>query len=274
VIESIDPWASYVANKSGLQPGKYRIHLHMSPAAAYAALTNPKNVIVTKVTIPDGLRISKILPLLATESGIALSKFQTAIQDTAALALPSYANGNPEGYLYPDTYDLAPGETALQILQTAVKEFNTQATSLHLLAAAATAGFTPTQVITGASLLEAEVGPQYYTDVARVIDNRINHGMDLQLDSTVAYATGKYIYGLTQSDLNVNSPYNTFKHADLPPGPIDSPDVAAIQAFLHPAPHTNTWLYFVTVNKSGLTQFTSDINQFNTWSAEAKQNGV
>jgi UPF0755 protein len=272
VIAAIDPWASYVANKSGLHPGKYRIHIHMSPAAAYAALVNPKNLINSKVTIPDGMRYSKILPLLAKESGIPLSQFETAIKDTAALGLPVYANGNPEGYLYPDTYDIAPGETALQILQAAVKQFNYEATTLHLTAAAQAVGFTPAKVITGASLLEAEVGPQYYGQVARVIDNRLNQGMNLGLDSTIAYATGHYIYALTESDLNFASPYNTRLHAGLPPGPIDSPDLAAIQAFLHP-PH-GTWLYFVTVDKKGTTEFTDSYSQFQIWSNQAKQNGV
>ena len=129
-------------------------------------------------------------------------------------------------------------------------------------------------MIIQASLLEAEVPPKYYTKVARVIDNRLNQvpPWDLGLDSTVAYVVNKYIYNLTQSDLNVNSPYNTTKHPGLPPGPIDSPDLAAIQAVLHPA--QGDWLYFVTVNKSGLTRFTTSATQFNAWAALAKQNGV
>jgi UPF0755 protein len=96
--------------------------------------------------------------------------------------------------------------------------------------------------------------------------------LPLGLDSTVAYAVNKYIYDLSQSDLNVNSPYNTTKHAGLPPGPINSPDATAIEAVLHPA--QGSWLYFVTVNKKGLTLFTSDYNQFTIWSNEAKSNGV
>jgi UPF0755 protein len=274
VIAAIDPWASYVANKSGLHPGKYKIHIHMSPAAAYAALINQKNLLNSKVTIIDGKRLSLILPTLASESGIPLSQFETASKDISALGLPPYAHGQLEGYLYPDTYDVAPGETALQILRAAVKEFNTQMLSIHMQAQATSVHFTPAQVITGASLLEGEVGPKYFADVARVIDNRLNQGMNLGLDSTIAYATGKPTFNLTQTDLNVNSPYNTRLHAGLPPGPINSPDIAAIQAFLHPAPKTNTWIYFVTVDKAGTTNFTSDYNQFLTWSAEAKRNGL
>jgi peptidoglycan lytic transglycosylase G len=145
---------------------------------------------------------------------------------------------------------------------------------MGLAAKAKKAEFTEYQVLIEASLLEGEVPPQYYGQVARVIDNRLNAvpEMTLGLDSTVAYAVNKYIYNLTQSDLNVNSPYNTTKHLGLPPGPIDSPDAAAIDAVLHPA--KGTWLYFVTVNKSGLTKFTDSSTQFNIWVNEAKQNGL
>ncbi len=275
VVGSVDSFAAYVQNKTGLQPGEYRLHLHMGDAQAWAMLTNPKNAIESKVTIPDGVRYSKFLPELAKESGIPLSKFQAAIKDTAALGLPAYAHGNPEGFLFPDTYDVVPGTTtALQILQTAVKQFKIEAGQLNLAAAAQKAEFSEADVIIEASLLEAEVGPQYYKDVARVIDNRLNLDMNLNLDSTVAYATGKYIYDLTSSDLNVNSPYNTFKHLNLPPGPIDSPDVAAIEAVLHPAPQSDNWIYFVTVNKKGLTLFTDSQTQFDQWSAEAQKNGL
>jgi UPF0755 protein len=274
VIKAIDPWAAYVANKGGLQPGEFTLHKHMGPAQAYALLMSHKARVNTTVTIPDGLSISKFLPLLVKESGIPLSQFETAIKDTGALGLPSYASGNPEGYLFPATYDILKGSTtALQILQKAVAQFNTEAAALNLPAAAATAQFTPAQVVTEASLMEAEVGPQYYAQVARVIDNRLNQGMKLQLDSTVSYATGVYSYNLTQSELNVNSPYNTFLHSDLPPGPIDSPGAAAIQAALHPAPQ-NGDLYFVTVDKNGTTMFTSSYSQFLTWQAQAKANGV
>ena len=114
----------------------------------------------------------------------------------------------------------------------------------------------------------------YYAEVARTLDNRLQINMPLQLDSTVAYATGHYTFNLSNSELNFPSPYNTFLHADLPPGPINSPDIVAIKAFLHPASSSNNWIYFVTVNKSGLTKFTNSKTQFDIWSNEAKQNGV
>ena len=257
-----------------LQPGTFRLHKHMGAALAWKLLISPKARVQTTVAIPDGMRASKVIALLAAKTGIPLSQFQSALNNTAALGLPSWANRNPEGFLWPATYDFQPGTSALAMLQTMVKQFNTEIAGLNLAAKAKAAKFTEYQVIIQASLLEGEVPPKYYAQVARVIDNRLNQSppWDLGLDSTVAYAVNKYIYNLTQSDLNVNSPYNTTKHAGLPPGPIDSPDVAAIQAVLHPA--QGDWLYFITVNKQGQTMFTSSSSQFTIWDQEAKRNGI
>jgi UPF0755 protein len=270
--------AKNASNSSSLEPGYFRLHKHMGAALAWKLLVSPASRVEQKVTVPDGLRASLVLAQLAKGTGIPLSQFQAALKDTSALGLPSFAKGKAEGFLYPDTYDIQPGATALSILKMMVAQFNTEAASLKLAAGANKARFTEYQIITEASLLEGEVHPNYYKDVARVIDNRLNQvpPMDLGLDSTVAYATGHYIYNLTQSDLNVNSPYNTFKHAGLPPGPIDSPDAAAIEAALHPnnSAAARTWIYFVTVNKAGLTKFTASNSQFQAWSNEAKQNGV
>jgi peptidoglycan lytic transglycosylase G len=262
------------ANGGGaqLEPGYFRLHKHMGAALAWALIINPKSRVQTKVAVPDGLRASKIIALMAQKTGIPLSQFESALKDTSALGLPSWAHGNPEGFLWPATYPFEPGTSAQAMLQTLVKHANSEYASMNLAAKAKAAHFTEYQVIIEASLLEGEVPPQYYTKVAKVIDNRLNQGMYLGLDSTVAYALNKYIYNLTASDLSVNSPFNTFKHLDLPPAPIDSPDAAAIAAVLHPAQISD--LYFVTVNKQGLTEFTSDPNQFQIWSNEAKRNGV
>jgi UPF0755 protein len=270
--------AKSAANSASLEPGSFRLHKHMGAALAWKMLVSPKSRVQQTVAVPDGLPASKIIVLLAKGTGIPLSQFQSALKnDVGQLGLPSWAKGNPEGFLYPATYPIQPGTSAVDILKMMVSKFNSEAASLKMAAVAKRVGFTELQVITEASLLEAEVGsvPKYFPDVARVIDNRLNQvpPMKLQLDSTVAYATGHYIYNLSQSDLNVKSPYNTFKHAGLPPGPIDSPDAAAIQAVLHPndSQTARTWLYFVTVNKAGKTDFTASYSLFLTWSAEAKK---
>jgi UPF0755 protein len=276
VVASASAFCS-AAKTSGLssllQPGEFRLHKHMGAAKAWALIINPKARVQSTLAVPDGMRWSKAIALLAAKTHIPLSQFQAALKNPA-LGLPSWAKGNPEGFLWPATYNFPPGTSALTILQTMVKQFNTEVTGMNLAAKAKAAQFTEYQVIIAASLLEAEVPPQYYTKVAEVIDNRLNQvpPWDLGLDSTVAYVVNKYIYNLSQSDLNVKSLYNTTKHPGLPPGPIDSPDMAAIQAVLHPA--QGGWLYFVTVNKQGTTLFTSSSSQFAIWSQEATRNGV
>jgi UPF0755 protein len=280
VIAAAAPFRT-VAGNSGksslLEPGSFRLHKHMSAAAAWALVINPKSRVQLTAGVPDGLRLSKILPLLADKTGIPLSQFESVLKnDVSQLGLPSWAKGNAEGFLYPATYPVQPGTSALGVLKMMVAKFNSVIASMNLAAKAKAAGFTEYQVIIQASLLEGEVGPQYYADVARVIDNRLNlvPPMNLQLDSTVAYAVNSSIYNLKQSQLDSPSRYNTMNHPGLPPGPIDSPDAAAIEAVLHPAPRSNTWLYFVTVNKSGKTLFTASSSQILIYDQEAKRNGL
>ena len=259
-------------NPAGLQPGFFRLHHHMNSALAYALLLNPKARIQSVVAIPEGLRETQILTTLEQKTGTSASAFAKALTDTSALGLPSYANGKAEGYLFPATYNFNPGTSALSMLQTMVARYNQEATSINITAAAKTAQLTPNQVITVASILEAEAGaPKYYADVAEVIYNRLNDGMFLGLDSTVNYALHRFGVSLTTTQLHVNSPYNTFIHKGLPPSPIDSPGNAAIEAALHPA--HGPLLYFVTVNiKTGLTKFATTAAGFQQLENECNQN--
>ena len=259
-------------------PGTIRLHHHMNAALAWALLVDPKARVQTVVSIRDGERASDVVAAVAKESGKPVAEVMKALNDTAALGLPSFAPKHPvgpkyplaEGYLYPATYNFQPGTTPLQMLQAMVTKFKQEVASIDLAKGAKAAQFSQAQVITQASILEAEVGPTYYPKVARVIDNRLNLGMTLGLDSTVLYGLGTKGFSLTVSQLHTDTPYNSWIHKGLPPGPIDSPDVAAIEAVLHPAAKTNNWLYFVTVDPdTGKTNFTHDYNQFLIWSKQA-----
>ena len=262
------------ANPVGLEPGFFRLHRHMNSALAYKLLLNPASRIQAVAAIPDGLRVTQILALLGKASGQPASAFAAAASDTAALGLPAYAGGSLEGYLYPATYDFSPGTSALGMLQAMVARFNQEAAGINLPTAASATRLSPRQVITVASILEAEAGnPRYYPQVAEVIYNRLNEHMALGLDSTVNYALHRFGVRLTTAQLHVDSPYNTFIHTGLPPGPIDSPDNAAIEAALHPA--QGNLLYFVTVNlKTGLTLFTSSPAVFQQYENECQQNNA
>ena len=278
VVASVNSFvaaAKASTNPAGLQPGFFSLHRHMNSALAYQLLLKPSSRIQTVVTIPEGLRLTQILALLQQKLGHSMpaNAFANAIKDTAKLGLPSYANGNAEGYLFPATYNVNPGTSALSVLQMMTARYNQESQSINLPAAAQAGQLTPAQVITVASILEAEGSPQYYAEIAEVIYNRLNQGMDLGLDSTVNYALNRFGVSLTQSQLQTNSPYNTFIHTGLPPGPIDSPGNAAIQAALHPD-HGDE-LYFVTVNlKTGLTLFTDNATQFEQDEAECDANNA
>ena len=264
--------AEHSTNPDGLLPGFYAMHEHMKASLAYALLINPKNLVEIPVTIPEGWRLNQIVAWLGAKSGIPASAYSMALDDTASLHLPSYANGKPEGYLFPATYVVLPHETALAVLTAMVQRFDQEAAEVNLPAAAGHVHLSESQVIIMASLVQAEGGwLSDYPKIARVIYNRLAQGMPLQLDSTVLYGLNAYGIIATDPQLNSPSPYNTYKHEGLPPGPIDSPGNAAIQAVLNPA--AGNWLYFVTVNpKTGETLFTSSQAQFQQYRAELEHN--
>ena len=264
--------AEHSSSSSGLLPGFYGMRKHMQASLAYAILVNPKNMVQVMVTIPEGWRLSQVVSYLGAKSGIPLSAYRKALKDPAQLRLPGYANGKPEGYLFPATYAVQPHETALGVLTGMVRRFDQEATTVNLPAAAKQVHLTQAQVVTMASLVQAEGGRlSDYPKIARVIYNRLAHGMPLQLDSTVLYGLSKYGILASDKDLASSSPYNTYRHKGLPPGPIDNPGAAAIQAVLHPA--AGPWLYFVTVNpKTGETLYTSSPAQFEQFRQELARN--
>ena len=264
--------AEHSSDPNGLLPGFYGMHEHMKASLAYALLLDPKNLVQIPVTIPEGWRLSQIVAWLGVKSGIPASAYQKVLKDPASLDLPAYANGKPEGYLFPATYEVLPHETARGVLTGMAQRFDQEAAAINLPAAARQVHLTEGQVITMASLVQAEGGRlSDYPKIARVIYNRLAQGMLLQLDSTVLYGLNTYGILATDQQLTSPSPYNTYRHKGLPPGPIDSPGNAAIQAVLHPA--AGNWIYFVTVNpKTGETLFTASAAQFQQFRAELEHN--
>lgn len=264
--------AEQSSQSTGLEPGYYRLHQHMKALLAFDLLLAPGSRIQTKITIPEGLRLTQIIATLSAKSGLTKAAYQAALANPASLGLPSYAKNRPEGYLFPATYPVQPGMTAVQVLRAMVTQFNNEAAKINLAATASSVNLTPSEAVIVASLVQAEGGRvSDYPKIARVIYNRLDSGMPLQLDSTVMYAVHSYGILASTQQTQVKSAYNTYLNTGLPPGPIDSPGEAAIQAALHPA--NGTWLYFVTVNpKTGVTQFTSSFARFNQLKAELEHN--
>ncbi len=264
--------AEQSSQQTALEPGSYRLHRHMKAALAFDLLLSPGARIQLRITIPEGLRVDQIVSALSAKSGISAKDYRRVLASPAALGLPSYANNRPEGYLFPATYSVQPKMTAADVLRAMVQQFNTEAARINLTATARRVNLTPVEAVIVASLVQAEGGKVAdFPKIARVIYNRLDVSMPLQLDSTVMYALHTYGILATNQQIKTASPYNTYLHKGLPPGPIDSPGLAAINAALHPA-HGN-WLYFVTVDpKTRRTEFTASSAVFDRLRAELQRN--
>lgn len=239
-------------------PGSYHLKHHMSAAAALKALVDPANKVSNQVVIPEGLTVKQIIVKLAALSsvtGVTADQLTAAAADYKSFGLPAAAP-NLEGYLFPATYTLQPNETAHQILQTFVTEM------FRHLDADGVPVASRHQILTLAALTQKEGGSSTdFLKVARVWDNRIAAGMDLQSDATVSYGAGSTSINTTVAQrADKSNPYNTYAHAGPPIGPISNPGDAAITATLHPA--VGTWMYFVVVNCStGETAFSTTFAQ-------------
>ncbi|MCZ2807337.1 endolytic transglycosylase MltG [Modestobacter sp. VKM Ac-2983] len=244
VIASVPPFTEAAeANPAatGIQPGVYRLREEMSGQAALDLLLDPASRQVTRVTLPEGLRVSQVLQRLADEGGLPLADLEAAAADPAQLGLPAYANGSLEGFLFPATYDIEPGQTAVDVLSRMVARTDQVLTDLQVPVDQRLA------TLTEASIVQAEAGtPEDMGKVARVIENRLMDGMRLQMDSTVNYASGETGLLTTPEDRANPSPYNTYANAGLPPGPIGNPGEAALRAVQSPT--EGPWRFFVLTN--------------------------
>ena len=165
-----------------------------------------------------------------------------------------------EGYLFPDTYFLFAGATPVQVITTMLNRFN-YIYNFEYRMITEEMGFTMDQIVTIASMIEREVRvPDERPMVARVIFNRLDIGMPLQIDATVLYALDTHMERLLYTDLEVDSPFNTYRVSGLPLGPISNPGAASIHAALHPA--NGNWLFYVLVDQeTGAHFFTHDYDQ-------------
>jgi UPF0755 protein len=270
VVASVDAFLSAAHGANGIQVGYYQLRKKMSADDAFKVLNDPDNIIKDTVTVPEGLRVADIVQVLAAHTKYSVADFDKALHDTAALGLPSYARGSAEGYLFPSTYPFGPKEKPLDMLKDMVDRWKQAASEDNLVAGAQKVGKTPAEVMTIASLIQAEGRGSDMPKVSRVIYNRLDgpgskegtNGL-LQIDATVNYALHRkgVVAVTTDETQNTDSPYNTYLHPGLPPGPIDAPGDEAIKAALHPA--NGPWYYYLTVNlRTGETKFGKTYQDF------------
>ena len=279
VVASADAFvdaASANPRATGIQPGTYLLKKKMKASAAVKVLVDPANISQTTVTVPEGLRVVDIVGVLAEETDFGKAAYRRVLAKPGALGLPSYAQGNPEGYLFPATYEITPDDTPRTILKGMVDRWKQAAADADLTKKAKALGYTPHQLMTIAALIEAEGRGDDMPKIARVIYNRLEGPGDrqgtnglLQIDATVNYALErKGVVAVTSAEISdTDSPYNTYKYPGLPPGPVEAPGDAAIEAALAPA--DGDWYYYVTVNlATGETKFAETYDEFLRYKAE------
>ena len=268
---------AYAARKnkdaSNIQAGTYQMKTKMSAHSALEALLDTDNLVNNQVTIPEGLRNSSVVLLLNENTGIAAEDFDKALADTSVLGLPDWARDNAEGFLFPDTYSYDAESTATSLLKMMPKQFNSVSESIDFVNKAKALGVDPYDALIVASIIEKETrDPKYGPDIAQVIYNRLKIGMPLQLDSTVIYAVNSPgTITTTDEERNSDSPYNTYKHKGLPPGPISNPGKNSLEAAVNPS--GSDYLYFVATDpETGETKFASDdagharnVEEFQSW---------
>ncbi len=278
VVKSIEAFtAAARANPEsvGIQVGFYELAKQMSSEAALEVLIDPANLMQNALTIPEGWTVEQIVDRLAQETDFSKRQYNKALSKPGAIGLPDYAGGNAEGYLFPATYNVPPNATAKSILSMMVERWRTAADAADLEGAAKRLGYTPAELMVVASLVEAESNRDADRGkVARVIYNRLETDATnklLQIDAAVNYAHDRDLgIALTTTDLEIDSPYNTYKYPGLPPTPIEAPGDAAIEAAANPT--DGPWVYYVTVNlRTGETKFTQSYDEFLTFKAEYKE---
>ncbi len=246
---------------SGLQPGFYSLRMRMSAEAAFELLLDPAARLVGRVTVPEGLTVEQTIATLVEGTEIPLADYEAAVADPSQLGLPEYAEGL-EGFLFPATYEVEPGATAVSVLTLMVDRFEQAAETVGLVEGAEALGITPYEAVIVASLIEREVRfDDEYGQVARVVYNRLEQGIPLGIDAAVLYGVGKTAGGeLTVSDLAKDTPYENRRQTGLPPTPIASPGEATLAGAL--APVDGDILYYVLASAEGRTFFTADYNAF------------
>jgi UPF0755 protein len=234
-----------------IKPGTYLLK-HGTPWKDIVSALNGGHGLVNTITIPEGYTLSQITPLLARTLRVPMDSVQAAVRDTALLARLDIPSPTLEGYVFPDTYAFPVGTTARQAVREMVYSFERRwkpewDSSLVDLK------INRNDLVTMASIVEREARlPEERPVIAAVYYNRLRKGMLLQADPTIQYALGHHVGRVLYKDLEIESPYNTYIHKGLPPGPVASPGVASLAAAANPA--NVPYLYFVA-SKDGHHEF-------------------
>ena len=251
-----------------LQAGEFRFDAPMTPIDVIDKIVRG-DVYNRRITFPEGLTIREMARIYEQQKFGKAAAFIEAAGDPGAIRDVDPAATDLEGYLFPETYSVPRDTTAAKLVGLMVGRFR-QLFTEELRQAAQALELTPREAVTLASLVEKETAlPAERPIVAAVYLNRLKIGMGMQADPTVIYAlqrAGRYDGNLRRDDLSFDSPYNTYRYAGLPPGPIASPGLASLQAAVAPA--KVDYLYFVSRNDGShvfartLTEHNENVRQY------------
>jgi uncharacterized YceG family protein len=231
--------------RSEIYSGHFALAHNMSYGAAIDALSTPPVKRTISVTVPEGYTRSQAAQLVE-EDGVPGSYTKATVKSKYLNPAQYGAKGakDLEGFLFPDTFELKPNAPVADLVQLQLEDFKKRVKTVDM-EYAKSKNLTVYDVLIIASMVEREAGVTgQYDDVASVIYNRLREGMPLGIDATIRFATGNYTDPLTESELAIDSPYNSRTNVGLPPGPINSPGLKAIEAAAHPA--KNDYLFYVT----------------------------
>ena len=261
-------FASFSHAERKLSPGTYELNTDMDYRAIVTNMgSRSSSRLTTKVTIPEGYTLEQIFRLLEDKGVSTVAKLneQAANYDYAFSFLRDIPLGSPsrlEGYLFPDTYEFYLGEDAKTVINKMLVNFDARVTDELRRVITEDKGMTIHDIVIIASLIEKETDGSDQTKIASVIYNRLNSNVTngkLEIDATVQYALPERKDKLTYEDLEIDSPYNTYKYAGLPAGPIANPGMAAIRAAIYPASTNNYWY---VLGDDGIHHFFSNYDKF------------
>ena len=235
-------YAQFRGGSRAIRSGTYVLRRDIGWTGILDALNGGKGLVRT-VTIPEGFSIPQIVRAVSARLQVPAESVDAAVRDSSWRRRFDIPSGTLEGYLFPDTYTVPEGASAAEAVSLMATRFE-HAWKPGWTARLDTLGLSRHDALTLASIVEREARvPEERPVIAGVYLNRLRDGMLLQADPTVQYALPAHKTRLFYKDLRVKSPYNTYIHKGLPPGPIASPGVPSIVAALYPA--TVPYKYFV-----------------------------
>ena len=240
--------ARFRGGAKNFQAGVYALKASMSPREIYRYLSEGR-VVQRTITIPEGYNIREIARTIQRAKLTGEGEIIRISRDPSFLRELNISAVSLEGYLFPDTYHFPVGSPAKKILRFMVRTMRRKF-SPALRKQAKKTGFTIHQTLTLASIIEKETSLSSERPIiAAVFINRLKRKMRLQSDPTVIYGLPQFDGNITKKDLRYDSPYNTYLHRGLPPGPIASPGLESIKSALNPA--KVKYLYFVATKNGG-----------------------